>query len=151
MRLLAPPFRTMIAALLLVAVPFCCCEGQVVPRALDGLSGIQSVLKSGDHESAEQHAHDHSPSHGGCTPGSDGQSTPCDDDGPCDCAQHEQAKQLPESPTMPDLSGGALVHVLPSFDPGYWLPDAPVRTFFSVAAIPRPSTSLLRLHCALII
>lgn len=151
MRLIPPQLRSTIAALLLVAVPFCCCEGQAVVRALGTLSGVYSVAVSGHHHQSEgEHGQDHSRPHNGCTPGSDGHSAPCDDDGPCDCAQHKQAKQVPESPTTLDLSG-TVVHMLPSLDLGFWIPEAPVRTVSSDAAIPRPPTSLLRLHCALII
>lgn len=150
-RLNTPHVRWMVATLMAVALPFCCCNGRLVTQAIGALAAIPTVALAPHHdETGSLHHGDREPAHGCCPSGPSDRPTPCEDDGPCDCDQHKQVKQLPESPTTVDYSG-TLVAVLSSVAPAGWVPEPPSIARLSPAAVPRPPTSLLRLHCALII
>jgi hypothetical protein len=141
----------MVTTLMAVALPFCCCNGRFVSQAFGAMAAAtHAVAHAQDHADSAHHA-EHSKPVRGCCPSSPSEnSTPCDDDGPCDCDQHKQIKKLPEIPTTLDLSATAVV-LLPSIGFTPLAPEPPVIARLGAEAIPRPRTSLLRLHCALIV
>lgn len=151
-RLTSPHARWMLATVMAVALPFCCCNGRLGTQAFGALASIQTVAHGSHHEdTGHRHRGESRESGHGCH--SSGQSegpTPCDDDGPCDCEQHKQIKQLPERSTTVDLSW-TVIAILATVEQTEWIPEPPSITRLSPAAVPRPPTSLLRLHCALTI
>jgi len=152
-RLTSPHARWMFATLMAVALPFCCCNGRLVTQAFGALATISTVAHGWHHEDIGNRHHGESRESGhGChssDPSDDG-SAPCDDDGPCDCDQHKQVKQIPERSTTVDLSW-TVIAVLTTVERPLWIPEPPAISRLSPAAVPRPPTSLLRMHCALII
>lgn len=152
-RLTSPYARWMLATVMVVALPFCCCNGRLVTQAYGGLAAIHTVAHGSLYEGTGNLHHqeaDPGPGQGCHSSGKSDGSTPCDDDGPCDCEQHKQVKQVPDRSTTVDFSW-TLIAVLPGDERTDWIPEPPTIARFSPGAVPRPPTSLLRLHCALIV
>lgn len=152
-------FRLLIAALLLAAVPFCCCEGRALTRSIEAVAASGSAIMVG-HESRPWGLASTQKDRMGCCGGSQADevmrpcesehSRPCGHDDPCRCAQHTIVKDLPGHPPAIGFVSNALgivpvVAILPPCGTG------PTSVLLRPGAIPKPPTSLLRLHCALMI
>lgn len=150
-------FRTFVALLLAVVVPFCCCNfhswlsvcascvptpsvdthAQVAAKEHDHNgchhSGVQTTPSSGDH-----HKDPTSPDDG---------SDPHD----CTCGKNQAKMMAGEKPTI-ELPTTVLVAIL-NWTAVAWASSEPSHTFVTgeVWACARPPTSLLRMHCALIV
>lgn len=144
------PFRAFVSLLLAVTVPFCCCSFRpwMVDGSTchDGSSGVPAGLTS---ERAAPSCHcgiqgkavedDASPPTAPRQPGTRDHS--------CTCAKHYTGMEKSEIEFAPAV----LLAILPAFE--FELCDAPVEAAAlpSRRVPPRPQTSLLRLHCALVV
>lgn len=152
------PFRLLVTLLLAVAVPFCCCNfhswlSDCAPcETASHATGTTLAV----HSHAAGVGHDHDADHhadSAKTPHGDTPASPCErghDEGDCTCSKQSTyltvAKPTLEFPTpvlVAVLSFPAITDTwasLPSWtkEPDSW-------------AFARPPTSLLRLHCALIV
>jgi len=147
------PTRFLLTAMLVVAIPLCCCRGQMWSSLFTAASVCsESHAGGGSHGGvAHGHADEHGSDHRSAGCGNEDRE-PCDDDGPCDCGHQRDIKSLPEAPTSIAAGSTALVAILPALD-GAISPAIRMnaRTRLPLEAAPRPPTTLLRLHCALII
>lgn len=150
-------FRSLIALLLAVVVPFCCCNFYSWLKVCAPCEPATLVAGVGQLPSR---AHDHRSCHHSDEPasavGSAAQQDPdlpADDSDPqdCTCGKH-QAKMLSGVKPTLELPASVLVAIL------HWAtvewPDAEQPGQFmngAVSACARPPTSLLRMHCALIV
>lgn len=152
------PFRLLVTLLLAVAVPFCCCNfhswiSVCAPcEAVSHDTGTNLAVHSHERDGGHDHDADHH-ADSAKTPHGDTPASPCErghDEGDCTCSKQSTyltfAKPTLEFPTpvlVAVLSFPAITDTwasLPSWtkEPGSW-------------AFTRPPTSLLRLHCALIV
>ena len=148
----SPHLRWLIATLLGIELPVCCCTGPPIARAL-GVVMASHAFAGADDKADGPHIEPPGESRGGCCASTDkGRNpVPCKDDGPCDCGQHKQIKQVPEGKATLGAPS-PLVVVLPSVDRAVWAPKPAARARRGAAkAVTRPPSSLLRLHCALTI
>jgi hypothetical protein len=148
--------RTYISLLLAVVVPFCCCNFHSLLTACEACV----PACAGHHgQTAPANGHEqHDHQHGGGSDGRSDSGTRHHHDGPsdgdpqdCTCGKHEAKMLSGEKPTI-ELPTAVLVAILS------WVavpPSAaePSRLFSNgeIWASARPATSLLRLHCALIV
>lgn len=145
------PTRLLLAAVLAVALPLCCCRGGMLASLLGGGAGECSLSAALDapYRTAPPSTRADEPA-GGCC-GEEDKPQPGHDDGPCNCGHQKEIKSLPEAP--PSLAGvGQVVDFLPA--PVGFVPMAGPVAFAARPtreAVPRPPTTLLRLHCALIV
>lgn len=153
-----------IASVLALAIPLCCCEGQrLVISLASGLHRLVDFTANTHGHDAPGHAeqeHTGGLGHHGDTHSADSERTtdgscgdePCDDDRDCDCGHANLLASMPSAPdATPPAStvAAAFVHL-----PVDWLTPvalATPRAQPDAAHVPRQSTSLLRLHCALIV
>ncbi len=150
-------FRTFIALLMAVVVPFCCCNFHAWVSAC--ASCVPAAVVDGDrHVTASEHDH-HGCHHSGTdaarssgdhheTPTSPGDGSDPHD---CTCGKDQAKMMSGEKPTI-DFALAVLVATL-NWITSNWTSVEPAHTFVSgeVWACARPPTSLLRLHCALIV
>lgn len=123
----------------MLSLLICCCEGKAAGRALGAW-----MQRAG---ASQSHMHD-------CCSGAGSKETPSrapHDRGPCDCRVKDTAKDLPNARPMLEQSGAAPVAVVERSMPvASSSVEVGVRAV-EPRAIGQPPTSLLRLHCALII
>jgi hypothetical protein len=147
----------MVAALLSVSVPLCCCQGRQVLGLIWGGGGVYTLTVAGgdhhasaDHDPASHRSHELEEDHRNSAPPCEDGS--CDDTGDCDCGH---TNLLAVSPTGPaasaELSVPPLFPMLAGSAPQALTPRLPDAVRARAALVPRPPTSLLRLHCALIV
>lgn len=155
------PFRLLVTVLLAVAVPFCCCDFQAL---ISGCASCEAPARQMDAEAvahvhddgaAHHHAahHEHAANHGTDTNGDHG-TTPCgpgDEEHDCNCGKTE-GKMLTVQKSTLELPAPVVVAVLDWAQPAdqvslalFWGHDRDLRV------VQRPQTTLLRLHCALIV
>ena len=147
------PTRLLLTVMLAAAIPLCCCRGEMLASLLGGEPHKCTVSHAtADHgHTSHGHSHQHGSGHGKSGCGHDAPE-PCNDEGPCDCAHQGDIKSLPDAPTSVKDSGGVLVTVLPELSVGRsGVPLTNFRLRRLSEAVPRPPTSLLRQHCALIV
>lgn len=149
-------FRTCLSLLLAVVVPFCCCNFQSLLTACEACVPACSG-HDGHAAAANGHAHNNHEDADESGERSDSETrhhhdTPSDGDHQdCTCGKHEAKMLSGEKPTI-ELPTAVLVAIL------NWvaIPSSaaePSRPFTNgeIWAAVRPPTSLLRLHCALIV
>ncbi|MBK9126252.1 MAG: hypothetical protein RL580_913 [Pseudomonadota bacterium] len=150
-------FRTFVALLLAVMVPFCCCNFHSWVSAC--ASCVPASPVDGDRQLAAKE-HDHKGCHHSGSKGSDsggdhhqGPVSPEDDSDQhdCTCGKNQVKMMAGEKPTI-ELPTTVLVAIL-NWTTVAWAAPEPSITFVSgeVWACARPPTSLLRMHCALIV
>ena len=149
------PFRTLLAVVLAVAVPFCCCKFNAAATACASCV----AAPSGERDCTGNVRDDH-----GCrradarTADSDGQGPQgpaSPDDGSdghgCTCGNDEAKLVAREKPTI-EVPTAVLVAIL-DWAAVAWAAPEPSHTFVSggLRAGARPLTSLLSMHCALMV
>lgn len=147
-------FRTFVALLLVVVVPFCCCNFHSLLTACEACvpacAGHESRTAAANGHDDNDHEHLHA---SGARPGSETRhhhGEPSDGDTQdCTCGKHEAKMLSGEKPTI-ELPTTVLVAIL-NWTTVAWAAPEPSLTFVSgeVWACARPPTSLLRMHCAL--
>lgn len=155
------PFRFLLTVLLAVTVPFCCCDFHSVLSACAACespaTGREAHTQTHDHAdgAGHQHASTHHQKGDQDTPGDDHHGTI--PDGPnhekhdCTCDSSSGTMLSVEKSTveLPALVVVAVIDWVPLAD---LVPDALFRVHErEQRAVQRPPTSLLRLHCALIV
>ena len=131
--------RWFLATGMVVSVLLCCCTGKSA-----GLAFGQSLLGGP--------AAGHAEPAGCCSEGDTDQPTPpADDDRRCDCRTRVTAKSLPDAKTVIDTAVAVPIApvLLAWAEPG--LPAVVRVAAPEGRAVLRPSMSLLRQHCALVI
>ncbi len=156
-------FLAFVALLLAVVMPFCCCTFRSLVSA--GASRVPASSIDGDGQLAAKE-HDHKGCHhsGGChhwgSKGSEsggdhhhGPASPEDDSDQhdCTCGKNQTKMMAGERPTA-GLPTSVLVAIV-NWTIDAWAAPQPSLTVLSgeVWACARPPTSLLRMHCALIV
>lgn len=152
-------FRLFITLLLAVAVPLCCCNLRMGLTACEPCDAASShaTVEPVAHEHADGNGHDHESDHHASTSSKEGiepDSSPCgpghEDDHDCSCGKQNTLLTVAKSNL--DLPTPVLVAILsfPAFADMSALPlFRAVERGLWVSA--RPPTTLLRLHCALIV
>ena len=157
------PIRLALTILVITAVPFCCCSFHAWLSAC-GACTTHSNAGVGEHIAHDPEAHRESHHHDSNHHEADGDScsghhenapSPCCPDDPgndgCKCGKHDLKMVSVERPTV-EFSVPALIAILPWAHASNFEP--PVTHFTArrcVWAEARPPTSLLRLHCALVV
>lgn len=132
--------RWLLATAMVVTTLFCCCNSKATGR-------VMGLLLSGGYAASHAEA-------AGCCSGGGGDdepTSPTDEDEPCDCRTRLTAKGMPDAKTVLDTAGAVPIApvLLAWVEPGF---PAVVRVAAPEGrAVLRPSMSLLRQHCALII
>jgi len=163
-------FRFLLTIVLAVTVPFCCCNFHALMSTCAGCERSADIFSadiftvlgaaSFDHEHADGSHHHHDAKPGQvdgklATTSSDQSPSPCGpghkDEGDCTCGKHD-TKMLTAVKSSVEFSTPVLVAVLA------WPAIAPLTLDFPTRvqsrrdwAHNRPPTSLLRLHCALVV
>lgn len=150
------PFRVFVSLLLAVTIPLCCCSFRSWLGGQSGCHGGRSLVESAAAPNdalpaCHRHAQAKGPGEDGTdtSPGSPGGPTE-EPDGPCTCGKHYTGTSGIEKPGA-DLSPPVLVAVLPIVAPDLTGAALAVRTARHGHVPLRPQTSLLRLHCALVV
>ena len=156
------PFRLLVTLLLVVAVPFCCCDFRSL---LGGCAscGAERPATAHDemvaHARADGSAHEHGACHqhatGHTRENADNHTPlPCgpgNDKHNCNCGKNDGKMLTVQKPTV-ELPASVVVAVLDWTMAADLVPLAvsrmPIR---DISAVARPPTSLLRMHCALIV
>ncbi|MFA6043891.1 MAG: hypothetical protein WC718_02805 [Phycisphaerales bacterium] len=155
------PFRLLVTLLLVVAVPFCCCNFrsllstcsscQAAPAAEEEeveASHGYSYHADSDHAAPHQHATGHKQHEEGQS------SIPCgpgDEKHHCNCEKND-GKMLTVQNSTVELPMPVVVAILDWSIAVDMLPPAATRVLYrGNVAVARPLTSLLRQHCALIV
>ena len=146
--------QLLLAGYMALLMPLCCCYGSVAPEcsAPTGKSTIQSQTRP-EHNHRE-HAHEHDGGHEHQAPADDhhkcGTSCPGHDDGSCDCGCDNPGHHFftVEQSVSIDTSLGFSHVVLPWLTLALTKQVGPNRPATSP---PHPPTSLVRMHCALIV
>lgn len=151
------PFRCMLTLLLALAVPFCCCDfrslltGCVSCDAAPPETVKTVAVSEGGHDHASHsHCHGHSPKgddHDGSTPG----KAPDQDKHDCSCGKNtgkmltveKTTLELPTPVVVATLDWSAITDLRPLDPFKGWEVEKRV--------VERPQTTLLRMHCALIV
>jgi hypothetical protein len=153
------PFRLLVTLLLVVAVPFCCCNFHSM---LTTCSSCQAAPVAKEVEASHGRSHDADHDHAvphqhatGHTQGGSGESpAPCgpgDEKHKCNCEKND-GKMLTVQKSTVELPTPVIVAVLDWSMAVDLLPSAAIRVQYrGNLAIARPPTSLLRQHCALIV
>lgn len=142
--------RWIVAVVVLtMALPICCCNGNLLLRALN-LAGPQAEQANRLAPSSGQSRCDHEDHHC-CGSPKNGESAPHDKQEPCRCGQHDVVKKLPEQGTAIAFAPATFaLYEVASVDAAF--PSGPESGSPNTPkSVPRPPTSLLRLHCALTI
>ena len=147
------PVRWIIAVAAAIGLQICCCNLEAMVRVCiacdDHAEPAPADLTHNHDEPAGAHqSHDHP-----TTAEDQHEPSPCDnhdEEGECTCESHELAKSLPEKPRL-EVPAFALIALLPQpqFDNSGFAPVS-CRWAPNEGVFP-PPTSLLRLHCALIV
>lgn len=155
------PFRLFVTLLLVVAVPFCCCDfrtllnGRASCRAASGTDGdetvslVESIGTAHDDGASHQHATGHDAENG-----ENHSPTPCGpghDKHDCICGKNDGKMQTVHKSTV-ELPTPVVVAVLDWTLAADLIPRAtsPV-PYREMSASNRLPTSLLGMHCALIV
>lgn len=149
------PFRALIAALVAVGIHLCCCSAAWFTCAAcdardDGVAVALDLHEADDHGGILDHDHHAATS----KPRGDG--SPCGGHegdphkGECTCSTQDP-KTRPAELSKTDLPAPVLVAVLPIWDPVPPGAVGPHELILLDRPLVRPATSLLRLHCALIV
>ncbi len=152
-RLVSPQLRWLVATMMMVALPLCCCNNQFLSQILSRIIVSQSAVHESDHHTQDtqmQVAGHHQSTQGSCSTDSD-ENSPCDDQSTCGCDQYAQLKSLPGAPPTV-FAPTTPITILPTFS--LKLVDNSQQFELAQAenqAVLRPEMSLLRLRCALII
>jgi hypothetical protein len=147
---LVGPTRVLLTAALVAAVPLCCCRGQMWASVFARSSGVEAIAEAGS-PGGGMDCHGEAAESGSCGESCHaGTSAPCNHHAPCKCELQTVTKMLPDAPAPAVESQFA--SLLPAWagEVAAWgglVCDGPSGT----EAMVRPSTSLLRLHCALIV
>lgn len=156
------PTRLLVTLLLVVAVPFCCCDfrsflsGCASCGAEGPATGHDEVVAhvdadgaAHDHAACHQHATGHAPENADnhaplpCGPGNDTHD--------CNCGKNDGKMLTVQKPTV-ELPTSVIVAVLDWTLTADLAPRAISRMpYRDISAVARPPTSLLRMHCALIV
>lgn len=146
--------RWLLAGYMALLMPLCCCYGSVAPESCEP-ADESTVHSQGHHEREHgERASKHDGGHEHQAPADDQHkcdpSCPGHDNGSCDCGCDNPGHRTfaVEKPASIDASLG-FSHVVPS-----WLTRAlseQVRSNRPATCPPRPPTSLVRMHCALIV
>ncbi len=159
MRHRSSPIRLLGTLLLVVAVPFCCCNFHSM---LTTCSSCQAAPVAKEVEASHGRSHDADHDHAvphqhatGHTQGGSGESpAPCgpgDEKHKCNCEKND-GKMLTVQKSTVELPTPVIVAVLDWSMAVDLLPSAAIRVQYrGNLAIARPPTSLLRQHCALIV
>lgn len=151
------PFRVLVTLLVAVTVPFCCCNFHSLVSSCKPCEGHHSDagMATVTHEHAHDHTrhdltHEHATEHG---PGnSDQHSAPCSPENEkqdCSCGNHD-AKMFTVQKSTLELPSPMVVAVLNWALASETLPPPSLRGLErDLRAVHRPTTSLLRMHCAL--
>ena len=151
------PFRFVLTLLLALAVPFCCCDFRSLLTgcvSCDAEAPVKTetvaVLAGGHDHASHSHCHGHSPKgedHNGSTPG----KAPEKDKHDCSCGKNTGKMLTVEKSTL-ELPAPVVVAIL---DWSLLTDLAPLDPFkgreVEKRVVERPQTSLLRMHCALIV
>jgi hypothetical protein len=138
--------RILLTIALIVPVLLCCCGGRLAARFFAQFGTPETAAQvapagwSGESE------------HGCCgTRQAPEAPAPADDSRSCECEKVREARQLPESgPSLTDTS--VCAPVVRAVEAPAWAVVSPARVRQAVAApAPKPPSSLLRQHCALVI
>jgi len=163
MRATGNPFRILISLLLVVAIPFCCCSFHALlaahatcgPHAEAG--SFVAVAHHHTEPSTPDHDADHpsDPASGGGNDPHHHSSVPCgpdhDNQNNCSCGKHD-AKMLPGTTPIAVPPGPVLAATLPWTLINDRVPSARIAIVrHDALPIAKPPTSLLRLHCALVV
>lgn len=137
-------FRLLLALLMATWAPVCLCRSHAEAAPTDDGAKLEHALH-GHHHNGDRHEHHH-----GSPPSEDREHAPCHDhEGPgCSCPQVTVTPQ--KAPQTLKLTLAPLVRLIE------WLAvDAfPVRLvafYHDSNAVPRPPSTLLGMHCALIV
>lgn len=152
------PFRFVLTLMLALAVPFCCCDFRSLltgcyscdtatdARQVATHSGVEAELGHATHS----HCHGHSSKgddHHGSTPG----KAPEKDQHDCSCGKNT-GKMLTVAKSTLELPAPVLVAILDWSGSSDLRPLDPFRgRDAEKRVVERPQTSLLRMHCALIV
>ena len=146
--------RLLLAGYMAFLMPLCCCYASSASERCAPVdeSNVQSqTVREHDHG---EHAHEHDGGHDRQSPADDHDqcdpSCPGHDDGSCDCGCDTPGHRFfaVEKPVSIDASLG-LSHVVPALlTPAL---SEQVRPKRPATNPPRPPTSLVRMHCALIV
>ncbi|MGD9691358.1 MAG: hypothetical protein AB7G17_00785 [Phycisphaerales bacterium] len=149
------PFRFVLTLLLALVVPFCCCNFRSLLTACvscEAATAAQPVAIDYANEAEHGHAiHGHSPGgndhHGPTTPG----NAPEHDEHDCQCDK-SVGTMLTDAKLAVELPASMLVAVLDWTSTTDLCSLAPFKgRDIEKRAVERPQTSLLRMHCALIV
>ena len=146
--------RWLLAVYMALLMPLCCCYASSAAECCTPAdeSNVQSqTVREHDHG---EYAHEHDGGHDRQTPAEDHDqcdpSCPGHDDGSCDCGCDNPGLHsfTVEKPASIDASIGFSLVVLPWLTPRL---NEQVRPNRPATNPPRPPTSLVRMHCALIV
>jgi hypothetical protein len=148
--------RLLFAGYMALLMPLCCCYASVATErcAPADESTVRSQVPH-EHDHGE-HAHEHDGGHEHQAPTDDRHkcdpSCPGHDNGSCDCGCDDPGHRFftVEKPASIDMTLGFLPVVLPWLTPPL-NEQVRVRPTRPATNPPRPPTSLVRMHCALII
>lgn len=154
------PFRFVLTLLLAVAVPFCCCDLRSLLSgcaACDASTGadtrtvaVHDDSETRDTPATHTHCHGHSPK-GDEQDGSTPANAPANDQHDCSCGK-TTGKMLTVAKTTLELPAPVVVAVLDWFVMSDLRPLDPFKgRDAEQRAVKRLQTSLLRMHCALIV
>ncbi len=154
------PFRCVLTLLLALAVPFCCCDfrsllsgctscDEVAPQGGQTVA-VHSAAEAAHDHASHNHCHGHAPKgddHDGSTPG----KAPRKEQHDCSCGKNtgkmltveKSTLELPTPVVVATLDWSAITDLRP-LDP-FKGREVEKRV------VERPQTSLLRMHCALIV
>lgn len=148
------PFRFVLTLLLALAVPFCCCDLRSLLSgcaSCDGSTGGDTrAIATDDGLSTHSHCHGHSPK-GDEQDGSTPAEAPEKDQHDCSCGKNT-GKMLTVAKTTLELPAPVVVAILDWFVMSDLRPLDPFKGREpEQRAVKRLQTSLLRMHCALIV
>jgi len=148
----ASPFRALVSVLLAAWMPFCCCSLRSLISACESCGGHQPVVVA-----AAAHAQTLAPAnqHPGChqqgdEPAPDSQPRPGHDDEQCTCGKARLATTDLFKSSI-DFPMASVLYVLPPWSTDAVTPRVVAHHSRENRADSRPDSTLLRLHCALII
>ncbi|MCA9285227.1 MAG: hypothetical protein KDA22_08445 [Phycisphaerales bacterium] len=148
------PLRWLLTLLLAGCMPFCCCN---LHRVLGDRQTPEARVLLGAGDDDHGHADDRGGTgccHGGrscaADEGHDGGAPPGHDNAPCPCDQNKVTALDALSAGMP-VPALSLVGTLPRWEVVAWSSEYATVRAPAARSLPRPPTSLLRQHCALIV
>ena len=157
--------RWVVATLLSVSVPLCCCQSQGLLGVLwgevtthtdaggEGLHSVQTLAHTGGAKHGEMVA-GVAAQHGkrGSCHGLPGDSRPCEDTSGCPCGHVTMLASGAAGAVVPTVQITPSLFSTPADISPSGLRNRPARRIqLDASGVPRPPTSLLRLRCALLI